>query len=310
MLKICTPYYERIEPECMDSIEALKAAMGKKATWMNVRGTLVADSRNTLVNGGHAYEAIQKIRGDIEGFLFVDSDIAFTVEQAERLLGRGKQIISGMYKSRHSTVMDMDDEEYTCGWMDGNIAAGERYWKVLTQKKYAETAEPLLKVDWCGAGFLYVAKEVFEKVEYPWFYHRIIETEVDGKKMRVSTGEDVGFCIAAREAGFEIFVDTHCHVRHLVPGRFLMDELPDINPQNKEIILLGQIESCKNSIYKAGAAARVAKAMADKRGLDQARSQIEKVVRMKDMYEAMLQAVRDGRPEDIPAEMAEEPTEA
>ena len=115
MLKVCTPYYERIESECSDSVNSLLDSMGGKAKWATVRGTLIADSRNVLVNDAKSYEARQKIVDKYDGYLFVDSDIAFTVEDAERILNSGKDIISGVYKSRFSGVDQDLGEEYACG---------------------------------------------------------------------------------------------------------------------------------------------------------------------------------------------------
>jgi hypothetical protein len=51
-----------------------------------------------------------------------------------------------------------------------------------------------------GCGVLLIKKEVFEKTPQPWFWFY----ELPGNKV---LGEDVHFCVAAHDAGFETWVD-------------------------------------------------------------------------------------------------------
>jgi hypothetical protein len=65
----------------------------------------------------------------------------------------------------------------------------------------APDSEGLQPVDYIGMGVMMVKREVFEKVEAPWF---AIPYSTIGQHY---IGEDVFFCRKAREAGYEVLVD-------------------------------------------------------------------------------------------------------
>jgi hypothetical protein len=54
-----------------------------------------------------------------------------------------------------------------------------------------------------GTAGMVIRRRVLERLEAPWFRH--------GDDI----GEDVGFCLAAREAGFSIWADLDVHIGHL-----------------------------------------------------------------------------------------------
>lgn len=66
----------------------------------------------------------------------------------------------------------------------------------------------LVEVSATGTGCIMYKTEVFLKVDAPWFEFSIGK---DGKPV----GEDIGFCIKLKEAGYRIFVDTSIHVGHV-----------------------------------------------------------------------------------------------
>jgi len=70
--------------------------------------------------------------------------------------------------------------------------------------------EGLIRVDYTGLGFMLVKKGVFESLDYPWF--RPVEKQIGD--MVDFTMEDVGFCLRAREKGFEVLVDPGIKVGH------------------------------------------------------------------------------------------------
>ena len=65
----------------------------------------------------------------------------------------------------------------------------------------------LVEVDATGTGALFFNMEIFDKIEEPWFK---VLNNPDGR-----VGEDIYFCAKAKEAGFQIFVDTSIEVDHL-----------------------------------------------------------------------------------------------
>ena len=66
----------------------------------------------------------------------------------------------------------------------------------------------LVEVDATGAGCLMFDMQVFRNMSRPWFKFRKLP---DGEGI----GEDIGFCIDLKAAGYKIFVDTSLECGHL-----------------------------------------------------------------------------------------------
>mgnify|MGYP005636382351 FL=1 len=83
-----------------------------------------------------------------------------------------------------------------------------------------ETIESISKrkkpftVDYTGFGWLLIKKGVFEHEEmpYPWFAPKMQVFE--SGNVQDMCGEDVSFCLDAKEAGFEIWCDPRIRVGH------------------------------------------------------------------------------------------------
>ena len=151
-------------------------------------GTLIASQRREL--------ARQALKEGADYFLWLDSDMRFPKETIGHLIARDKPIVAANYATRRMPVkpVAMMDEKGKIG-------------RVYT----APDSEGLQPVDYVGMGVLMVKREVFEKMEQPWF---AIPYSTKGDHY---IGEDVFFCTKAREAGFEVLVDhdlSH-HVKHI-----------------------------------------------------------------------------------------------
>ena len=81
-----------------------------------------------------------------------------------------------------------------------------------------ETLESISKrrkpftVDYTGFGWLLIANGVFEQLEYPWFAPKMQVFE--SGEVQDMCGEDVSFCLDAKEKGFEIWCDPRIRVGH------------------------------------------------------------------------------------------------
>ena len=83
-----------------------------------------------------------------------------------------------------------------------------------------ETIESISKrrkpftVDYTGFGWLLIKKGVFEheQMPYPWFAPKMQVFE--SGEVQDMCGEDVSFCLDAKEAGFEIWCDPRIRVGH------------------------------------------------------------------------------------------------
>lgn len=69
----------------------------------------------------------------------------------------------------------------------------------------------LIKADSTGMFFTLVRAGIFEKLSYPWF--QPVGIEKDGKNIGY-TSEDIAFCLRAKDAGFNTFIDPKIIIGH------------------------------------------------------------------------------------------------
>ena len=141
-------------------------------------GTLIASQRMEL--------ARQALEEKADYLLWLDSDMRFPRETIGHLMLRDKPIVAANYATRRMPVKPV-------AMMDNDGEIGRVYT--------APDSEGLQPVDYIGMGVMMVKREVFEKVEAPWF---AIPYSTVGQHY---IGEDVFFCRKAREAGYEVLVD-------------------------------------------------------------------------------------------------------
>ena len=67
-------------------------------------------------------------------------------------------------------------------------------------------------VDYTGFGWVLIKKGVFENLEYPWFAPKMQVFE--SGSVQDMCGEDVSFCLDAKEKGYEIWCDPRIRVGH------------------------------------------------------------------------------------------------
>jgi hypothetical protein len=200
-IRVCVPYPHHgiIKAETKKALEALRASSGGlDVDIMEIRGGIIAHSRNAGVNGGKS-NAVRQDGFDSDYYLSVDADIAFTTDHIWRLICHNKDIVGAAYVRRgdeHSIVAG------ACGVGENNFLP--------------DTATGLQKVDWVGAGFTLINRHVFEATPFPWYQEKAIPyTDTDGVSRVWCVGEDIGFCLNAAEAGFEMYCDCDCRVEHL-----------------------------------------------------------------------------------------------
>lgn len=193
-LKVIVPFYLKISDATERSLAALEAS-DIECEVLRGECALIFESRNISVLGRDNTLKYPELPDDFTHCLFVDSDIEFSVDAVRRLLRHNMPVVSGAYLRR-----GMD--EYCCGWLDGPMVECNRH--------VPTTATGLVEVDWFGAGFLLVARDVLEKIQWPWFHHHTIETEDEATE----TSEDIGFCIRLQSKGVIPYIDTDCIVTH------------------------------------------------------------------------------------------------
>ena len=178
--------------------------------------------------------------------LWIDSDIVFNTEKFYQLVLNAipaeaitKEEVTQMVKNdkgeeveqKTGIKLNVDPEkerEIVAGWYcteDGKTTS-VAHW--LDEDDFRgnggvmnhETIDSITKrkksftVDYTGFGWLLIKKGVFESegLPYPWFAPKMQVFE--SGEVQDMCGEDVSFCLDAKEAGFEIWCDPRIRVGH------------------------------------------------------------------------------------------------
>jgi hypothetical protein len=139
--------------------------------------------------------------------MWIDSDQIFKPDQLQTLINRNKDIVGGIYAHEGG-------QGFACGKIDLEFYKTNGYMEYYTPdsiKEIEKIEDNLMEVDFTGFGFLLIKNGVYEKLEYPW--HRPEWFEIGDNYD--FTMEDVGFCINAKKAGFNIYVDPCVRVGHV-----------------------------------------------------------------------------------------------
>ena len=140
--------------------------------------------------------------------LWIDSDIVFNVEKFYQLVLMDEKIASGWYCTEDGKTtsvahwLDEDDFKGNGGGMNHE-----------TLDSIAKRKKPFT-VDYAGFGWLLIKHGVFEdsQMRYPWFAPKMQVFESGA--VQDMCGEDVSFCLDAKEAGFRIMCDPRIRVGH------------------------------------------------------------------------------------------------
>lgn len=167
--------------------------------WSSEFSSHVADAREMTLNGDNQNDIHEQrpFKGQLtyDTILWIDSDIAFTPDDALKLIQSDKQIVSGAYLLASGEVTAYPKM----------LAAGFTYQQVK------EMTEPI-RIEGCGFGFLAVKQGVFESLTRPWFQAAMGTTD-DGITFPIM-GEDMSWCKRVTDAGFEIWFDPTVRVTH------------------------------------------------------------------------------------------------
>ena len=119
-----------------------------------------------------------------------------------------REIVAGWYcteDGKTTSVAHWLDEDDFRG--NGGVMNHETIDSISKRKK-------AFTVDYTGFGWLLIKKGVFESegLPYPWFAPKMQVFE--SGEVQDMCGEDVSFCLDAKEAGFEIWCDPRIRVGH------------------------------------------------------------------------------------------------
>lgn len=154
-------------------------------------GTLIAPQRNRLLD--------LAVGGGFTHALFIDSDMRFPKNGLEYLAGLGLDVVGANYSRR---VQPLHFSAYKT--VDPENKAHELLVTTVDD-------EHLEEVDGMGCGFMMIDLNIVKRIPRPWFHIPYNEERDDFQ------AEDITFCLAAKKAGFQVFVDHGLSqmVRHM-----------------------------------------------------------------------------------------------
>lgn len=152
-------------------------------------GSAIAEIRNSLVR-----KALKD--PDTSHILFVDDDQIFPANTIHKLLSSGKDIVGAniVRKEANPRTNARDLNGKDCVWTLPHSTG-------------------IQEVDYVGTGLMLISRKALEAIGDPWFFYDI----------KNGVGEDVNFCMNARKAGFNIYIDHDLskevkHVGHFYWG--------------------------------------------------------------------------------------------
>lgn len=194
-IKVCISYYLEYNA-CKEGLEELDACKEHIFVLSPLRGSVLALQRNTLISGCRSSKRYQRAENGYDGFLTIDSDIEFTLEDVLSMIKANKPIVALPYETKSKSGVYQVGK---WGRVKGDIGF-----------KYGTSERGFKQVDWIGAGMHYVQAEVYATTEYPWYRHALVETE----DLQSETGEDIGFCLNLEEHCWEIWCNFDNPVQH------------------------------------------------------------------------------------------------
>ena len=189
---------------CMDQVAAPfaqnLAAMEKKGEVFVsfLIGSLIYESRNTL--------AKQAIATKADYIMWLDSDMTFAPDTMTRLqqhMEEGKDIVTGLYFRRRPPFTPVLFK--TLERIDEDSARHENF------DDYP--SDSLFEIGGCGFGCVMTRVSILEDVMLN--YHKCFDPVC-------SIGEDLAFCLRARELGYKIYCDSTIKCGHV--GQLVVDE--------------------------------------------------------------------------------------
>lgn len=198
-LAICIPSGRQVDFSFFKSYAQSigQLMLNYNAATFTVASPMIFENRNEIARNVLAFESKSGVKFDF--MLWIDNDIVFSFEQAQKLLSyldSGKEFVSGLYYNpKGAEILPV-----------AYRADGERY-KWLGQMDL----NGLMEVDAVGFGFcafkMDLMRRVFEKFKPRPFNLRQLD---DGSLVT----EDQLFCERAKELGAKVWLDSTIILKH------------------------------------------------------------------------------------------------
>lgn len=184
---VAVPTVGQVEIDYVNSIIRLIHAT-KNIEVVHSSGSLVYAARNSFVKDA--------IDGKYSHLCFIDSDMVFNADALNVLLHHDKDVISGSIFTRVPPYKPCFYEKLRLG------EPGEVICEPVKEMK-----DGVQEVEGCGTAFLLIKTKVLQDIiekhnMYPF-------QPIPGY------GEDLSFCIRARQCGYKVFVDNDLTIGHI-----------------------------------------------------------------------------------------------
>lgn len=211
------PCYKTTNPDTMYSIVSMMTKHhGKVGLDMEI-GTLVTQARNTL--------ATRFMKSKAEWLLFLDDDMLFPCGNPSVLNGRWNGRLPEIFAGNDVITKLIAHGEPLVGGLyfgrdpQGVAQYGEAF-EFPHENEYAHNApyNELRPVKWFGAGCMLIHRSVFEAIQKKFpetDYSAAGRTYGFFTSLTPDQGEDVAFCLRAKEAGFQPKVDMSLICGHI-----------------------------------------------------------------------------------------------
>jgi hypothetical protein len=203
---ICTPGSSLMIPYVKSFLATIEELTKRGMRWAfsSEYSSHVADAREITASGTYSNDIndSRPFHGKLKykKLFWIDSDIAWTVEDFFKLYDSDKDIISGAYLLGNGEV----------------TAYPQKLGRALTYTEVLEMKDPI-KVHGTGFGFLAVKQGVFESLSRPWFQSAPV-TMTDANTKQEYTfpimGEDISWCERVNNLGYEVWFDPTVKLTH------------------------------------------------------------------------------------------------
>lgn len=203
-----------VRVEFMQAVIQGCSARAIDTLYLKTNGPYLDDSRNFVVQ--------DFLAGDCDELLFVDSDMAFTVDDIARLTKSREQatnldILSGLYfGASPDGIGGPAPIAYRWGTPDTHDVPVPV--QIEMTDDITTPSDELIGVDQVGTGFMLLHRDLLVSMvaTYPYPCTPFAEDVIDG----VHYGEDHTFCIRAGAIGAGCYINPHVRVPHYKVCRF------------------------------------------------------------------------------------------
>jgi hypothetical protein len=193
----CTPGNSFVPGYLKSLLMTTYALQANGISWffLSEGGSHVSVARERTISGNDYY-ANNRITVPHNGeftydvLMWIDSDISWKPSDVMRLYESDKDIVSGAYML-----------------VDRKVVLTRTPWgDLMPEQEFLHYTEPFTVAS-VGFGFICIRSGVFESIAKPWF-------AMPANNSHYLVGEDIAFCVKARWANYDIWVDPTVRVNH------------------------------------------------------------------------------------------------